>query len=172
MTHSPVYFDGYSHVTMVAHVEGVNDLIDPEDDGYISGLLEYSLYPGEGVLRVYDMDDDVTYEVHTVEDWEGLDKGAIQALLDAVDGKDDVLEIDEGYSRAWNTYQRTGDPEGALANHKIGTIVRIEVGAEGYALVKVGENAWEISGDSGVWTDAEVEGDDYEVIYSAGENDE
>lgn len=171
MAHSPVYYDGYLYVTQVAHVSGVNELIDPEDGGYISGLLEYSLYLGEGVLRVYDIDDDSRYEVHTVEDWEGLDKSAVQALLDAVDGTGDVLETNEDYSRAWDTYFRMGDPEGALTKHKIGTVVRIDYGegpgwSEADVLVKRGENRWEAAGQIAPWTDSDIEEEDYEVIHS------
>lgn len=172
MTHSPVYFDGVLYVTLVSHVEDVNELIDPEDDGYISGLLEYSLCPGEGMLRVYDMDDDELYEVHTVEDWEGLDKEAVQALLDAVDGTSDVPETGEEYIRVWRTYMKTGDPEEALMKHKIGTVVRIDYG---YGDVspemvdiahKVAWNEWHVAGVDWMWTDAEIEAEDYEVIYS------
>ncbi len=62
MTHSPVWFDGEVYVTLVAHVIGENELIDPSDGCPISGLLEYGLYPGEGVLRVYDPDDYEMYD--------------------------------------------------------------------------------------------------------------
>lgn len=143
MTHSPVYFDGVTYVTLVAHVSGVNELVDPTDDGYISGLLEYSLYPGEGVLRVYDMDDGVLY---TVEDWEGLDKGAVKALLDAVDGVGDVVETGEDYGRVRSVYLRTRDPEAALMRHKVGDVLRFEYGNESAGdvdiVLKTGDNTW------------------------------
>ena len=168
MTRSPVYFDGVTYVTLVAHVSGVNELVDPTDDGYISGLLEYSLYPGEGVLRVYDMDDDELYEV---EDWEGLDKGAVKALLDAVDGKSGVLETGEDYRRVRSVYLRTGDPEEALMRHKVGDVLRFDYG-NGSAgdvdiALKVEDNVWYIAGSAEVWTDEEIESYAYEVIYSA-----
>lgn len=172
MTHSPVWFDGSVYVTLVAHVIFENDLIDPSDECPISGLLEYSLRAGEGILGVYDPDDDVMYEVHTVEDWEGLDKGAVQALLDAVDGTGDVLETGEDYRRVRNAYLRTGDPEAALMKHKIGTVVRIDYG-EGYdsgsadILIKRDKDIWEASGQYIPWTDEQVEAEDYEVIYNA-----
>ena len=172
MTHSPVWFDGEVYVTLVAHVIGENELIDPSDGCPISGLLEYGLYPGEGVLRVYDPDDYEMYEVHTVEGWEGLDKDAVQALLDAVDGTGDVVEIDEDYTRARDTYLRTGDPEAALVKHKIGTVVRIDYGdgddSPEMADIahKLGWNAWHVAGVDWLWTDEEVEAEFYEVIYS------
>ena len=173
MTHSPVYYDGYLYVTLVAHVAGVNDLIDPKDEGAISGLLEYSLYPGDGVLRVYDLDDGVTYEVRTVEDWEGLDKSAVQALLDAVDGKVAVPKDSGEYVRLWNAYMRTGDPVAALTKHVVGTVVRIDYGdgddSPEMADIahKIGRNAWHVAGVDWTWTDEEVEAENYEVIYSA-----
>lgn len=172
MTHSPVYFDGEVYVTLVAHVSGVNELTDPLDGGYIIGLLEYSLYPGEGVLRVYDTDDGEMYDVDKGEDWEGLDKEAVQALLDAVDGKGDVLETGEDYRRSRNTYLRTGDPVAALAKHKIGTVVRIDYGegdgwAEADVLIKREDNRWVATGQYIPWTDEEVEKENYEVIHYA-----
>ena len=171
MTHSPVYYDGYLYVTLVAHVAGVNELIDPKYEGAISGLLEYSLYPGDGVLRVYDLDDNVTYEVHTVEDWEGLDKSAVQALLDAVDGKVAVPKDSGEYVRLWNAYMRTGDPVAALTKHVVGTVVRIDHGAGpdgpwADILIKRDVNQWEVAGSYLVWSDAQVEAENYEVIYS------
>lgn len=171
MTHSPVYYDGYLYVTLVAHVAGVNHLIDPEDEGVIWGLLEYSLYPGDGGLRVYDLDDNVSYEVHTVEDWEGLDKSAVQALLDAVDGKVAVPKDSGEYVRLWNAYMRTGDPEAALTKHVVGTVVRIDYGNTSAGDVdialKIDDNAWIMTGVADVWGDDEIEEHDYEVIYSA-----
>ena len=172
MTHSPVHYNGYQYKTLVAHVAGVNHLIDPEDEGAISGLLEYSLYPGDGVLRVYDLDDNVTYKVHTVEDWEGLDKSAVQALLDAVDGSSHVAPVGEEYRRMCNAYMRTGDPEAALVKHEVGTVVRIDYGdgddSPEMADVahKIGWNAWHVAGVDWLWTDEEVEAEFYEVIYS------
>lgn len=171
MAHSPVYYNGYLYKTLVAHVAGSNHLIDPEDEGAISGLLEYSLRPGGGVLYVHDRDDNVTYEVHTAEDWEGLDKGAVQDLLDAVDGSSDVLEPGEEYVRMWNTYMRTGDPEEALTKHKVGTVLRFDYG-NGSAgdvdiALKIGDNAWLMAGVVDVWEDEEIEAYDYEVIYNA-----
>lgn len=170
MTHSPVYLEGYLYVTLVAHVAGVNHLIDPEDDGVIYGLLEYSLYPGDGILRVYDLDDRKVYEVKSVGDWEGLDKDAVRALLDAVDGKANVPEAGEDYRRVWNEYRRTGDPEKALVKHKVGTVLRFDYGNESAGDVdialKVGDNAWRMVGIGDVWTDEEIEEYDYEVIYS------
>ena len=170
MTHSPVYYDGHLYVTQVAHVEDVNELIDPENECPVWGLLEYSLRPGDGMLRVHDIDDDTTYEVHTVEDWEGLDKSAVQALLDAVDGTGAVRRTDEEYIRAWKTYLKTGDPEEALTKHKIGTVVRIDYGNDSPGDVdialKIDDDAWIMSGVSGVWVDDEIEEHDYEVIYS------
>ena len=176
MAHSSVYYDGVTYVTLVAHVEGVNDLIDPADECPIAGLLEYSLYPGEGMLRVYDMDDDEMYDVHTVEDWEGLDKGAVKALLDAVDGVGEVLETGEDYRRVRNVYLRTRDPEEALMRHKVGDVLRFDYGNESAGdvdiVLKTGDNTWIMTGCETVWTDEEIEAYAYEVIYSAGENDE
>lgn len=170
MAHSPVYYDGKTYVTLVAHVDGVNDLIDPADECPISGLLEYSLYLGEGMLCVYDMDDDELYEVHTVEDWEGLDKEAVQALLDAVDGSSEALELGKEFLRARREYRRTGDPVEALAGHKIGTVVRIDYGNESPGAVdialKIGDNTWIMTGFVDVWDEDEIEEYDYEVIYS------
>lgn len=171
MTHSKVWYDGEVYVTQVAHAALVNDLIDPADHCPISGLLEYILRPGDGVLKVYDPDDAETYEVHTVEDWEGLDKSAVQALLDAVDGTSDVLWTGEGYLRAWSTYLQTGDPEAALTKHVVGTVVRIDYGNTSAGDVdialKIDDNAWIMTGVADVWGDDEIEEHDYEVIYSA-----
>lgn len=173
MTHSPVYYNGYLYKTLVAHVSGVNELIDPEDEGAITGLLEYSLRPGGGVLYVHDLDDNVTYEVHTAEDWEGLDKSAVQDLLDAVDGSSDVPEPGEEYVRMWNTYMRTGDPEESLMKHKIGTVVRIDYGdgderpEMADIAHKIEWNSWHVAGVDWTWTDADVEAENYEVIYNA-----
>lgn len=168
MTHSPVYYDGVTYVTLVAHVSGVNELVDPEDDGYISGLLEYSLVDGDGTLRVYDMDDDELYEV---EDWEGLDKGAVQALLDAVDGVGEVFETGEDYRRVRSVYLRTRDPEEALMRHKVGDVLRFDYGNDSAGdvdiVLKTGDNTWIMTGSGEVWTDEEIEAYAYEVIYSA-----
>lgn len=174
MAHSPVFFGGESYVTLVSHVQFVNEIRIPDyvDPGWscLSGLLEYSLYPGEGVLRVYDIDDDAVYDVHTVEDWQGLDKGAVQSLLDAVDGVSDALGSNEEYRRALKVYRRTGDPQRAVGRHKVGTVVRFDYGNDSAGDVdialKVEDNVWYIAGSAGVWTDEEIEEYDYEVIYS------
>ena len=174
MTHSPVYFDGESYVTLVPHVQFANELRVPQyedpDGSCLHGLLEYSLLPGEGLLRVYDMDDNVVYVVHTVEDWGGLDKGAVQALLDAVDGVGDVTESLEGYRLIRTAYLHTGDPKVDLTTHKIGTVVRIDYGYDdpGAAdiALKVGDTSWSIAGSEDIWEDDEIEEHDYEVIYS------
>lgn len=174
MTHSKVYYDGELYVTLVSHVQFVNELRVPKyedpDGSCLHGLLEYSLLPGEGLLCVYDMDGDMLYEVHTVEDWEGLDKGAVQALLDAVDGVGEVQKTGEEYRQIMNAYRRTGDPLAAPAKHKIGTVVRIVYGnaypgAVDIAL-KVGDNAWTMAGFEDTWDDSEIEEFTYEVIYS------
>lgn len=182
MTHSPVYYDGASYVTMVAHVQYENEIRIPEyadpEGSCLHGLLEYSLIPGNGVLYVHDLDDSTTYEVRTVEDWEGLDKSAVQDLLDAVDGSSDVQEPGEEYVRMWNTYMRTGDPEAALMKHKIGTVVRIDYGdgderpEMADIAHKIEWNSWHVAGVDWTWTDEEVEAENYEVIYRAGENNE
>ena len=170
MTHSKVWYDGDVFVTQVAHVPIVNDLIDPEDGLPISGLLEYILCPGEAMLKVYDPDDGEMYEVHTVEDWEGLDKGAVQALLDAVDGESSVLEMGKEFLRARIVYLRTGDPVEALRGHKVGTVVRIDYGndspGDADIALKIGVDAWIMTGFPDVWYDDEIEEYDYEVIYS------
>lgn len=184
MAHSPVYYDEVLYVTQVAHVSGVNDLVDQEDYGYISGLLEYSLCPGDGMLRVYDPDDDELYKVHTVEDWEGLDKGAVQALLEAIDGTGDALETGEDFRRARNVYMRTGDPVEALTTyndrikpiyeqelhvHPVGTVVRMDYGeddlSEPDVFVKRDNGRWEMSGTASTFSDADIAEEDYEVIY-------
>lgn len=170
MTHSKVYYDGESYVTLVSHVEDVNELIDPEDGGYISGLLEYSLIPGDGMLRVYDPDDDELYEVHTVEDWEGLDKGAVQALLDAVDGVEEVQKTDGKYHLIRSAYLHTGDPKVDLTTHEIGTVVRIDYGYDDPGAVdialKTEDNTWVMAGFGDTWDDSQIEEFTYEVIYS------
>lgn len=170
MAHSKVWYDGDVYVTQVAHAAYENDLIDPSDYCPISGLLEYIIRPGDGVLKVYDPDDDETYEVHTVEDWEGLDKEAVQALLDAVDGSSEALELGKEFLRARREYRRTGDPVEALAGHKIGTVVRIDYGNESPGAVdialKIGDNTWIMTGFVDVWDEDEIEEYDYEVIYS------
>ena len=171
MAHSKVYYDGESYVTLVEHIAFVNDLIDPADYCPISGLLEYILFPGDGVLKVYDPDDYELYEVHSVEDWEGLDKEAVKALLDAVDGVGDVTESAEEYRRVLKVHRDTGVLEKAVARHKIGTVVRIDYGykdpgAADIAL-KVGDTSWYMAGSEDVWEDDEIEGYDYEVIYNA-----
>lgn len=157
MTHSPVYYDGASYVTQVSHGQFGNEISIPEyvdpDGSCLHGLLEYSLRPGEGTLRVYDVDDDEMYEVHTVEDWEGLDKGAVQALLNVVDGIESARE--------------------AVTKHKIGTVVRIDYGDgdESPEMAdiahKIEWNSWHVAGVDWTWTDADVEAENYEVIYNA-----
>ena len=174
MAHSKVYYDGETYVTLVPHVQFANELRVPQyedpDGSCLHGLLEYSLFPGEGLLRVYDPDDDEMYEVHTVEDWGGLDKGAVQALLDAVDGVEEVQKTGGEYRRIRSAYRRTGDPVKALAKHKIGTVVRIE---NGYAwpkgvdiALKTEDNTWVMAGFEDTWEDDEIEEFTYEVIYS------
>ena len=63
-----------------------------------------------------------------------------------------------------------GDPKVDLTTHKIGTVVRIDYGYDnpGAADValKIGDNAWHLTGTEDLWTDEEIEGYDYEVIYS------
>lgn len=174
MAHSPVYFDGEAYVTLVSHVQFVNDIRIPDyvDPAWscLSGLLEYSLRSGEGILRVYDIDDAEVYEVHNVEDWEGLDKDAVRALLDAVDGGSFVPEIGDQYRRILEVYRKTGDPQKAVGGHKIGTVVRIDYGYDnpGAADValKIGDNAWHLTGTEDVWDDEEIWDYRYEVIYS------
>lgn len=174
MTHSPVYFDGKMYVTLVSHVKFVNVLRLPKyedpDGSCLHGLLKYSLLPGEGLLRVYDMDDDELYKVHTVEDWEGLDKGAVEALLDAVDGAVAVQKTGREYRKIRSEYMRTGAPEAALTKHKIGTVVRIDYGNESPGNVdialKVDDNAWAMAGIGDICEDDEIEEFPYEVIYS------
>ena len=170
MAHSKVWYDGDVYVTQVAHTAYENDLIDPADHCPISGLLEYIIRPGDGVLKVYDPDDDEMYEVHTVEDWEGLDKEAVQALLDAVDGSSEVLELGKEFLRARREYRRTGDPVEALAGHKIGTVIRIDYDndspGDADIALKSDDDTWIMAGLAEVWVDDEIEEYDYEVIYS------
>ena len=170
MTHSKVWYDGDVYVTQVAHAAYENDLIDPVDYCPISGLLDYMIRPGDGVLKVYDHDDDETYEVHTIEDWKGLDKEAVQALLDAVDGSSEVLTLGKEFLRARREYRRSGDPVEALAGHKVGTVVRIEYDndspGDADIALKIGVDAWIMTGFPDVWYDDEIEEYDYEVIYS------
>lgn len=170
MTHSKVWYDGDVYVTQVAHTAYENDLIDPADGCAISGLLDYMIRPGDGVLKVYDHDDDEMYEVHTVEGWEGLDKDAVQDLLDAVDGSSEVQELGKEFLRARREYRRTGDPVEALAGHKIGTVIRIDYGndspGDADIALKIGVDAWIMTGFPDVWYDDEIEEHDYEVIYS------
>lgn len=173
MTHSKVFADrdGW-FVTLVAHPEdvGAEDWLLSTEGGVTHrhyGLFEYSLDTNGGMFYIYDPIEAELYEP-TVETWEGVDADAVESLYNAVNLG--IYEpIGEEYRAIQDRYlDNVDDPLGALdgssAVHAVGTIVRVE---DGYAMVKVGENAWEISGGSGVWTDAEVEDEDYEVIWNA-----
>lgn len=174
MTHSKVFADrdGW-FVTLVAHPEDARMedwLLSEEEDGGINrhyGLFEYALDSNDGMFYIYDPVEAEMYEP-TPETWEGVDADAVESLYNAANlGLFDP--VNDEYRAIQRRYlDNVDDPLGALdGRHAVGTIVRVEVGSVGYALVKVGENAWEISGDSNVYTDAEVEDEDYKVIWNA-----
>lgn len=178
MTHSKVFADQGTDgwfVTLVAHPEDAQMedwLLSEENFETIRhyGLFEYSLDTNSGMFYIYDPIEAEMYEP-TAETWEGVDADAVESLYNAANLGlfepigEEYLEIQRRYLS--NVDDPLGALDGSSAVHAVGTIVRIEVGAEGYALVKVGENAWEINGGSGLWSDAEVVSDDFEVIWNA-----
>lgn len=170
MTHSKVFTDGEYCVVLVAHVEGVNEVMD--GDGHISGLLEYSVDLESGDLFVYDGDDEVIYSARDDLDSDTLDTDAIRSLVTAIDEDNAVYIAGSEYWNIIKRYQQnTDDPEGALSGvHPVGTIIRLGYGGaidEADAFVKRDVDFWEVTGGFTTYTDEEIESEDYEVIYHA-----
>lgn len=174
MTHSKVFTDGYFYVVLVAHTEGWNEVIDGDDGGMLSGLLEYAVPVHGGELALTDLDDGSVYSPDAT--WTGLDKEAIGALLEAA-GSRNAAGIKGGeYGEIISRYEDdTENPELALrakraSDYAWGTIIRLDYGGvedfEVDIAVKRDDNFWEITGSTIPWDDAEVDSHDYEVIYN------
>lgn len=174
MTHSKVFADrdGW-FVTLVAHPEdvGAEDWLLSTEGGVTHrhyGLFEYSLDTNGGMFYIYDPIEAELYEP-TPETWEGVDADAVESLYNAVNLG--IYEpIGEEYRAIQDRYlDNVDDPLGALdcSKYRVGTIVRHGPAELATVLIKRDVNYWEEVGSLEEWTDADVEDEDYEVIWNA-----
>lgn len=171
MTHSKVFYDSAAalYTVLVSHPRDaeMEEWLTMEKGLFrIYGLIEYSFDTTDGTFRVFDIDEGKMYTVG--EDWNGVDKDAAKALMYAAQNEQST-GYDAEFERIKVIYELTGDPDQALHDHPVGTVVRVDYGDDDLSapdvFVKRDTDLWEMAGVTYTLTDIEIEREDYEVIY-------